>query len=334
MKKIIKIALYVLAGVGSIFAFYAAYNAINKPKIPENFAYGNGRIEAAQINLAPKVPGRLLEIYVEEGDIVEKGQMLAKLDTTELEARWEVASAQIKQAEQNKNRTMAIVEQKKSELALAQENYKRGDSLYQSKSISLLQYQQYETAYKIALANLKSAEADVDASHAAIEAAQAQAQAIRVAIDDSTLYAPKKGRILYKLLQPGEVVASGQRVLVILDLLDTFMTIFLPTARAGVINYDSEARIVLDAFPHIAIPAKVTFISPQAQFTPKQIETQNEREKLMFRVKVTIDSDLLKEHIEKIKTGLPGVAYIRIDQTIPWPEQLSNVPKSYRKDSR
>lgn len=326
--------LYVLAGIGGIFAFYAAYNAINKPEIPENFAYGNGRIEAAQINLAPKVPGRLLEIYVEEGDIVEKGQMLAKLDTTELEARWEVAGAQIKQAEQNKNRTMAIVEQKKSELALAQENYKRGDSLYQSKSISLLQYQQYETAYKIALANLKSAEADVDASHAAIEAAQAQAQAIRVTIDDSTLYAPKKGRVLYKLLQPGEVVASGQRVLVILDLLDTFMTVFLPTAQAGAINYNSEARIVLDAFPHIAVPAKVTFISPQAQFTPKQIETQNEREKLMFRVKVTIDSDLLKEHIDKIKTGLPGVAYIRIDQAIPWPEQLSNVPKSYREDSR
>ncbi|MDD2400167.1 MAG: HlyD family efflux transporter periplasmic adaptor subunit [Sulfurovum sp.] len=333
MKKIIKIALYVLAGAGSIFAFYTAYNAINKPKIPENFAYGNGRIEAAQINLAPKVPGRLLEIYVEEGDIVEKGQMLARLDTTELEARWEVAGAQIKQAEQNKNRTMAIVEQKKSELALAHENHLRGESLYKSKSISLLQYQQYETAYKIALANLKSAEADVDASHAAIEAAQAQAQAIKVTIDDSTLYAPKKGRVLYKLLQPGEVVASGQRVLVILDLLDTFMTIFLPTAQAGVINYDSEARIVLDALPHIAIPAKVTFISPQAQFTPKQIETQNEREKLMFRVKVTIDSNLLKEHIDKIKTGLPGVAYIRIDQAIPWPEQLSNVPKSYREDS-
>ncbi len=334
MKKIIKIVLYVLAVSSSIVTFYAAYNAINKPKIPENFAYGNGRIEAAQINLAPKVSGRLLEIYVEEGNIVEKGQILARLDTTELEARWEVASAQIKQAEQNKNRTMAIVEQKKSELALAQENHKRGESLYQSKSISLLQYQQYETAYKIALANLKSAEADVEASHAAIEAARAQAQAIRVTIDDSTLYAPKKGRVLYKLLQPGEVVASGQRVLVILDLLDTFMTIFLPTAQAGVINYDSEARIVLDAFPHIAIPAKVTFISPQAQFTPKQIETQNEREKLMFRVKVTIDSNLLKEHIDKIKTGLPGVAYIRIDQTIPWPEQLRNVPKSDREDSR
>lgn len=91
---------------------------------------------------------------------------------------------------------------------------------------------------------------------------------------------------------------------------------------------------MLDAFPHIAIPAKVTFISPQAQFTPKQIETQNEREKLMFRVKVTIDSNLLKEHIDKVKTGLPGVAYIRIDQTIPWPEQLRNVPKSDREDSR
>ena len=105
------------------------------------------------------------------------------------------------------------------------------------------------------------------------------------------------------------------------------MTIFLPTSEAGLVNVGSQSRIVLDALPNIAIPASVTFISPEAQFTPKEIETEDEREKLMFRVKVKIDPTLLEQHIEEIKTGLPGMAYIRLDNNKPWPETLKNVAK-------
>lgn len=328
-KKWIKFILYVGIILIIILVYFFMNEYINKPKISEDFAYGNGRIEAAEVNIAAKIPGRLVGIYVQEGDIVEKGQVVAKLDTDELEAKLKVVNAQIKQAIENKKYAVAIVEQKKSELVLKHKNYLRGVQLYSSKSISLLQYQQWETAYRSAQADLKSAEANVNAADAAIEVASAQAETLKVTINDSTLYSPIEGRVLYKLSQPGEVIGSGQKVLVILDLLDTYMTIFLPTSQAGVVEYGSNARIVLDAFPDIAIPAKVTFLSPKAQFTPKQIETQNEREKLMFRVKVTIDQSLLKKHINSVKTGLPGVAYIRLNETSLWPKNLSNLPKSY-----
>lgn len=328
-KKSIKFISYIALILSAVFIYYFANGYLNKSKISEDFAYGNGRIEATEVNIATKIPGRLLEAYAKEGDIVEKGQMLAKLDTDELQARLQMANAQIKQAEQNKNYALAIVEQKKSELALKHENYLRGVQLYDSKSISLLQYQQYETAYRSAQADLKSAEANVDASNAAIEAAMAQADAVRVNIKDSTLYSPVKGRVLYRLAEPGEVLGSGSRVMVVLNLLDTYMTIFLPTSQAGLVQYGSEARIVLDAIPNVAIPAKITFVSPKAQFTPKQIETKSEREKLMFRIKATIDAELLEEHLNKIKTGLPGVTYIRLNEAASWPNELSNLPKDH-----
>lgn len=84
----------------------------------------------------------------------------------------------------------------------------------------------------------------------------------------------------------------------------------------------SDGRIVLDAAPHLVIPAAVSFVAPRSQFTPKEVETRTEREKLMFRVKVRIDPDLLARHLEKVKTGVPGVAYVRLDPSVEWPEYL------------
>ncbi|MDD1649585.1 MAG: HlyD family efflux transporter periplasmic adaptor subunit, partial [Methylococcaceae bacterium] len=115
----------------------------------------------------------------------------------------------------------------------------------------------------------------------------------------------------------------GGKALTLLDLSDVYMTIFLPTEQAGKINIGSDARILLDALPGVVIPATVSFVAPRAQFTPKEVETQTEREKLMFRVKVKIAPELLKKHVEKVKTGLPGVAYVRMDPNAQWPERLS-----------
>ena len=107
-----------------------------------------------------------------------------------------------------------------------------------------------------------------------------------------------------------------------MDLTDVYMTIFLPTAQAGRLAVGAEARIVLDAAPEFIIPARVSFVAARAQFTPKAVETRGEREKLMFRVKVKIDPGLLKQHVEKVKTGVPGVAYVLLDTERGWPEAL------------
>jgi HlyD family secretion protein len=302
-------------------------NIFNNGTENEKFGIGNGRLEATQINISSKIPGRLLEVYVQEGDMVEKGQVLAKLDTDELEARLKSAQAYVQQMKQNKLYEEAIVLQRESELTLAKKTYDRTLKLYNNKSIALAQLDHDTATLEAAKATLQAQKAKVINQEAAINAAIAQVDTIKVNINDSTLYSPVKGRVLYKLAENGEVVASGGNVLTVLNLLDTYMTIFLPTSKAGLVNIGSPARIIFDALPGVAVPANVTFISPQAQFTPKEIETQTEREKLMFRIKVKIDPKLLKDHIQKIKTGVPGVVYIKLDENAQWPEKLSRLPK-------
>ncbi|MDY0124102.1 HlyD family efflux transporter periplasmic adaptor subunit [Sulfurimonas sp.] len=334
-KKILKFILLALAAAAAIFFLYGYLDEqSNKNELLKDFAFGNGRIESTQVDIATKIAGRLLEVYVNEGDIVKKGQLLAKLDTKELEAKLRLAEAQTKQAKEAKNHALAVYKQRESEFELSEQNFIRAQNLYKKDAISQLSFEQSQSAYKSAKAALQAANADIAQMEASIASAKAQYDAIKVNIDESTLLAPTEGRILYKLAQSGEVVGGGQNVLVLLDLLDTYMTIFLPTAQAGVINYGSEARIVLDALSDIAIPAKVTFISPKAQFTPKQIETQDEREKLMFRVKINIDYNLLKEHMDKVRTGLPGVAYVALREDAIWPSRLSNLPKNYLKTDK
>jgi nitroreductase len=123
----------------------------------------------------------------------------------------------------------------------------------------------------------------------------------------------RDGRVQFRVVQPGEVVGAGARVLQLADLTDVYMTFFLPETVAGRVALGSEVRIVLDAAPNFVIPASVSFVASTAQFTPKTVETASERQKLMFRVRAQIPKELLVRHREQVKTGLPGVAWLRID---------------------
>ena len=333
MQKALKFFLFFLIVVALVWAYKYFEASQNKAIVSKDFAYGNGRIASTEVMISPKRAGRVEALYVQEGAIVQKGEKLAKLDTKELEAQLQLIHAQINQAKENKKYMLALLEQKKSELSLASKNFQRAQTLRKKQAISELNYEQEETNYKSLTATYKAAQASVAQAEEAINVAKAQAAILQVNIDESTLYAPVKGRVLYKLAQNGEVVGGGQNLLVLLDLLDTYMSVYLPTSQAGKIDFGSEARIVLDALPDVVIPAKVTFVSPQAQFTPKQIETQDERAKLMFRVKVNIDTTLLEEHIHRVKTGLPGIVYIPMVIDPLWPDALSKLPKSYKPHS-
>ena len=130
------------------------------------------------------------------------------------------------------------------------------------------------------------------------------------------------GRVLYRLAEPGEVVGAGGPILTLLSLENVYMEVFLPAREAGLLPIGAEARIVLDALPDFAIPATVSFVSPEAQFTPKQVETMSEREQLVFRVRVRIPEDLVAGRIEHVKTGLRGIAVIRLAPDSAWPEAL------------
>ena len=142
-------------------------------------------------------------------------------------------------------------------------------------------------------------------------------------ISDSTLLAPVGGRIQYKLAQPGEVLPAGGRVLTLLDLSEVYMTIFVPASVAGPLAIGDDARVTLDPLPGYVFPAKITFVATQAQFTPKTVETAEEREKLMFRVKLTIAPELRKRYEEQVKTGIRGIGFVRSGRDVTWPAKLA-----------
>jgi HlyD family secretion protein len=181
---------------------------------------------------------------------------------------------------------------------------------------------QQRAQHEASLAALAAARIDVDLRAATIVAAAARIERIKTDIVDGILVSPIRGRVLYRLAEPGEVLSAGGKVVTVLELSDVYMTIFLPTAEAGRAAIGAEGRIVLDAAPELIIPAAVSFVAPRAQFTPKEVETRAERDKLMFRVKVRIDPELLARHAERVKTGLPGMAYVRLDPHAEWPEHL------------
>ena len=152
--------------------------------------------------------------------------------------------------------------------------------------------------------------------------AKAKVARLQADFDDSVLKAPRDGRVQYRVAEPGEVLDAGGRILNMVDLSDVYMTFFLPTEAAGKIALGSDIRLVFDALPDHVIPAKASFVASVAQFTPKTVETKSEREKLVFRIKARIDPALLQKHIAQVKSGLPGMAYVRLDPSVPWPEKL------------
>jgi HlyD family secretion protein len=186
-----------------------------------------------------------------------------------------------------------------------------------------------QAAVNAAKAQVNAAQAAIDAAaaqvlnaRASVTAAAASIATIEADITDSQLVSPRAGRVQYRVAQPGEVLAAGGVVLNIVDLNDVYMTFFLPAAAAGKIALGSDVRLVLDAAPDYVIPAKVSFVASTAQFTPKTVETASERQKLMFRVRARIDADVLQKNIKLVKTGLPGVAWLKLDAKSEWPKEL------------
>lgn len=290
---------------------------------PPGFATGNGRIEATEVDVATTLAARLVEVLVQEGDRAQAGEVLARLDTGALDARHRQAEAELKRAQQEREHALAVVEQRESELDFGRRELERQQRLAgRDRFVSEEQLDQARTRVRTAEAALRAAKVRVVSTEAAIEAAQASIERIRVDLADSELKAPRAGRVLYRLAEAGEVLGVGGKVLTLLDLTDVYMVIFLRETVVGRVALGAEARIVLDAAPDYVVPARVSFVAARAQFTPKQVETRDAREKLSFRVKLRIDPTLLRRYEPLVKTGVPGVAYVRVEPEAEWPEYL------------
>lgn len=317
----------------------------------DGFASGNGRIEATDVDVASKLPGRIASIEAEEGQFVQAGQIIARMDTQVLEAQLAQAQAQMRQAENSqltasaqvrlreseKITAEAIVRQRQAEMAAAQKRHSRSTILVRRNAMAqqeldddLARLQSTQAALAAAQSQVISAQAGIAAAQSqvieaqsAVEATLASVDRLQIDIEDSQLKAPRGGRVQYRIAEPGEVIGAGGKVLNLVDLSDVYMTFFLPEQQAGKVALGADVRLVIDAIPQYVIPAQISYVASVAQFTPKTVETANEREKLMFRVKARLDPQLLQRHLTQVKTGVPGVAYLRLDPQVEWPEKLA-----------
>ena len=272
------------------------------------------------------------------------------MDTQVLEAQRAQAKSNVRQAgsakvtaiatvtvrESEKSIAVAIVVQRNAELTAIERRFQRAELLVASNAISGQELDDdrasmgsAQAAAVAARSQVLTAQAVIDAANSqvigavsTIEAAQAATESIAADIRDSQLKAPRSGRIQYRVSQVGEVLPAGGKVLNMIDITDVYMTFFLATNQAGKVVLGTEVRLTLDAFPKLVIPSKATYVANVAQFTPKTVETADEREKLMFRVKAHIAPELLQQHATDVKSGIPGMAYIKLDERAEWPKNL------------
>lgn len=350
MKKLIPII--VIAAIA--IAGFQLWRASQDKGFGPAFAGGNGRLEATEIDVSAKLAGRITEINVDEGDFVTAGQILAVMQTDVLEAKLGEARAQVVKAKADEASSAALVAvrlsdvsaaeatvaQRQSQLEQTRRRLERSSVLSERGVITGQQFDDDETTemaaqaavstaqaqVDVAKASVEAARADLEGAKAGVKAAQATVASIMADIKDSHLAAPRDGRVQYRVSQPGEVVAAGGKVLNFIDVSDVYMNFFLPAEQAGKTAIGAEARIVLDAFPEFPLPARITYVAQTAQFTPKTVETESERQKLMFRVKAKVDKEVVSKRLEMVKVGLPGVAWTRIDPSQPWPAELEVKP--------
>ena len=345
------IALVVMASAGAVIWYW-----LQPEPIGPGFASGNGRLEGTEINVSPKIAGRLAQVFANEGDFVKQAQIVAQMDTATLLAQRDQAQADLNQAinviavdesmvsarQADRAAAQAVVDQHRAASTAAQGQLARSRILQKQGWTTEQQFDQdlslersSDAAVATALAQVAAADsaivtaqAQVVGARSGVVAAQAAIAVIQANIEDSALRSPRDGRVQYRVAQLSEVIAAGGVVLTIVDLTDVYMTFFLSDASAGKVALGAQARLALDAAPQYVIPATISFVAAVAQFTPKTVETTSERENLMFRVRARIDPEILRTFITQVKTGLPGIAYVRLDANQPWPARLeTRLPK-------
>jgi HlyD family secretion protein len=323
-KKLLK-WIAIGGGVAVVAIVAVTFFVKRKNKLPEGIASGNGRIEGKLVDVSVKEPLRVKQILVDEGALVRPGQVVVRTDTSTLEAELASANASVAEAQERLAVSRAGIVKQKSAIGLADTQVKRSENLVREHAGSQQELDVHENQLETSRASLSEVQASLRTAEQGVQVAKENAATVQTRIDDATLTSPVTGRVLYRLAEPGEVLGAGGKALTLVNLEDVYMEIFLPAEEAARLKVGAEARITVDFEPNRAVAGYVSFVSPEAQFTPKQVETKNEREKLMFRVKIQVPKELASHYVERIKTGVRGVGYVKLTDKAIWPAKLQNL---------
>ena len=336
MKKslIVKLLIVAIVAYGA-FAYFNSHKESETNYDTNLYASGNGRLEATEVSINVKFTERIEKLLVNEGDTVTKGQAVAKLKSDTMQAEYDEA---VKSAEsavhdvevksQAINVARCDVASRQADLTASKSRFIRSRELVKSGAISKQTFDDDEARYKEARSALASAKENVRLSVATLasaranaEATKAHAEVLATKLQEETLYAPRSGRIQYRVAREGEVVDAGGRVFSMWDMDDVYMTFYVSEFAAGRIKIGADVLLVMDSDRDHPIPAKVSYVATVAQFTPKTVETKDERSKLMFRIKAKVDPSIIANNPE-LKAGVPGVAWVKFDADKPWPKFL------------
>ena len=322
LNRYVVILAAVVVVAGGAAAGYVAWKQYEASLLPQGIVSVNGRVEATQVDISTKIAGRVIEIVPREGDLVSPGEVVALIDTSETMAQLHQAQAAAALARQTVATRVAEVASDDAQLQFANEEMRRTATLVAKGWSTHEQYDQRTQQLNSADAALTAAKSQVDEAQASVKTADAKVEELQAVIDDSTIKSPVRGRVQYRLVEPGAVLPPGGKIATVIDLSDVYTTVFLPAPVAGRLKIGDEARVVVDAYPDYVFPATVSFVAPESQFTPKTVEVQSEREQLMFRVKLQAPLQLLKGIEDQVKAGLRGMGYDRTDSAVQWPPKL------------
>lgn len=290
--------------------------------LPYGIVKAKGRVEANQVDVSSKYAGQLADILVEEGTNVSLGQVVARVSSPEFEAQLRAARSDLQSAQDALAAAEADISSRKAALEFAKSDFERGQELMKPGFITKQMFEERQRNYESAEAAVRAMKSLRDQAQTSIKSAEAKVEQIDSMIHDLRLVSPRNGRVQYQLARKGETVAAGNPIVTIADLTDLRMIIFLSAADAGALALGGEARVILDAVPNYVIPAQVSFVASESQFTPKTVETKDERAKLMFRVELRIDRQLLKTYYGRVAGGLAGMGIVRTKPNAKWPAEL------------
>jgi HlyD family secretion protein len=268
--------------------------------LPEGLVQANGRIEGDRLLVASKFPGRVTKLLAHEGDQVKTGQVLVQLDDTQ-------ARAQARQARAAMAAVQAEAEAAKRHAEQAQRDAGRFHELRTEGTASVRVAVQAALAARVAQDRLASAQAQLSRARAAL----AEAESV---LTDLTVRAPADGTVTTRMADTGEVVAAGSVLLILVDLDRLYLKVYVPEALIGKLRLGLPAKIYTDAFPEQPFEAELRYIAAQAEFTPKEVQTPDERVKLVYAVKLYLTTN--PEH--RLTPGQPADAVIRWKEDVPW----------------
>lgn len=318
MKKIIAIAVVAALAAGGWYYWQQQ----SQNELPEGFAGSNGRLELNRFDVASLYGGRVKSMLVEEGGEVKTGDALAELSSDTSSSQLDAAKAQKQRAQEAVARADAEIKAYQQQQKVAQLDFNNAQNLKRDDLVSDSEVSKRRAALNGASASVNAARAARAEAQAAVAAAQAQIDGAASANNDMVIRSPIDGVVEYKITEAGNVIGAGTKVVSLLDPADVSMNVFLPNAQMSRLKVGDEARIVLDGIAAV-FPAKITFIASDAQFTPKSVETQSEREKLMFKVKLKVPSETALQYKGVLKGGLTGNGYVRLNGQDEWPQQLA-----------